>query len=488
MLFRYLIIGLMSAFLVLSIAAADVGDTLWTTLYGTSFADYPTSIAQTSDGGYLITGWTLFWTGNDKNVYLVKTDSLGDTLWERTYRWSMDDVATSVQATSDGGAIMAGWTNSRGAGGTDVLVIKTNSDGDTAWTKTYGGVYEDTAYCIRQTADGGYIVCGVTYFDDGGGGSFQNYWFKLNASGTRQWGYCSGGGYGAAANCIIPVTGGYIFTGWMKNSSGTSFVHAEKIDTSGQNIWTQSYSQIPNSMGNCIIPSADGQYIICGNVTPQGGSQQALLMKINTSGDIVWNYNYGDTDIESGSNVRQTLDNGFLISGNKKPALIPDSSKFYLVKTSAAGTFAWEKTYAFGSYNDGVCALVTSDSNFTFVGATNWRDTLNGDICLAKIQGYTINDIKNDLPLPISPEIKLSNYPNPFNSQTIIKFNLHETSPIKLQVFDILGRRVADLLDCVLPAGYHEIEWNGINQSAGIYYCILKSGYESKSIKLLLLK
>lgn len=486
--FRYCIYLFALNLVCSSVAIADVGDTLWTALYGTPYADYPTSITQTADGGYFMVGWTLFPFNDYKNVYLVKTDSLGDTLWEKTYRWALNDVAMSIQSSSDGGAILAGWTNSRGAGGTDVLVIKTNSNGDTSWTKTYGGAYDDTAYCIIQATDDGYIVCGVTYFDDGGGGSFQNYWFKINATGTRQWGYCSGGGFGACANCIIPVTGGYIFVGWMKDSSGTSYVHAEKVDASGQNIWTQTYNQVPNSIGNCIIPSSDGQYIICGNVTPQGSSQQALLMKINTSGDIVWNYNYGNTDIESGANVRQTLDNGFLICGYKKPALFQDSSKFYLLKTSAAGIFDWDKTYTFGSLNDGICALATSDSNFTLIGATNWRDTLNSDLCLLKIQGTETNQIEADVSQPTSPEIHLANYPNPFNSKTLIKYNLPESGPVKLQIFDILGRQVSMILDHNQLAGNYEIIWDGINQSAGIYYCRLTTKYGSRNTKMLLLK
>ena len=132
------------------------GDTLWTRTYGGTSDDYGYSVQQTMDTGYVIAGKTNSF-GNFYQVYLIKTNSFGDTLWTRTYGGAGYDDGRSVQQTSDGGYIVAGWTNSFGDGN-QVYLIKTNAQGDTLWTKAYGGTDGDLGYSVQQTSDGGYIV------------------------------------------------------------------------------------------------------------------------------------------------------------------------------------------------------------------------------------------------------------------------------------------------------------------------------------------
>jgi len=144
------------------------GDTLWTRTYGGASADCGYSVQQTSDGGYIITGYTYsFGAGapDSANVYLIKTDTSGDTLWTRTYSGTGNDYGRSVQQTADGGYIIAGYTHYFGMGppdSTNVYLIKTDASGDTLWTKTYGGTSPDFGYSVQQTADGGYVIAGYT--------------------------------------------------------------------------------------------------------------------------------------------------------------------------------------------------------------------------------------------------------------------------------------------------------------------------------------
>jgi len=160
-------------------------DTLWTRTYGGSSDDGAYSVQQTTDGGYIMAGQTLSFGAGNYDFYLVKTNSLGDTLWTRTYGGNVHDCAYSVRQTADGGYIVAGYIYSFGAGSDDFYLVKTNSQGDTLWTRTYGGSNSDLAYSVQQTADGGYIVAGYT--ESFGAGDHDFYLVKTgpDQSGTE---------------------------------------------------------------------------------------------------------------------------------------------------------------------------------------------------------------------------------------------------------------------------------------------------------------
>ena len=137
------------------------GDTLWTKTYGGSGSDYGASVQQTVDGGYIIVGTTNFGAGST-DVYLIKTDVNGDPLWTKAYGGTGVEQGMYVQETSDGGYIITGFTISFGAGGSDVYLIKTDSIGDTLWTRTFGGTSDDYGHSVYQATDGGYVIVGYT--------------------------------------------------------------------------------------------------------------------------------------------------------------------------------------------------------------------------------------------------------------------------------------------------------------------------------------
>jgi hypothetical protein len=130
---------------------------LWMKTYGGNCQEYGCSVQSTSDGGYIVAGYSWsFGAGNPfhTNVYLIKTDAKGDTLWTKIYGDTANDRGYSVQLTSDGGYIIAGFTESFGSGKSDVWLLKTDSNGDTLWTKIYGGEDEDLGYFVQQVSDG----------------------------------------------------------------------------------------------------------------------------------------------------------------------------------------------------------------------------------------------------------------------------------------------------------------------------------------------
>lgn len=193
---------------VLLIKTTGSGDTLWTRTFGGSDADMGYCVKQTSDGGYIIIGLTASFGAGYSDFYLIKTDAGGNSEWEKTFGGSGSDKGYSVQQTSDGGYIVAGTTSSFGAGSDDAWLIKTDGNGDTLWTNTFGGVNLDWLFAVEQTSDSGYIVAGQTrsfsYTDEA-------WLIKTDINGNILWTKLLGGdGEDLSRDVKQTVDGGYI--------------------------------------------------------------------------------------------------------------------------------------------------------------------------------------------------------------------------------------------------------------------------------------
>ena len=185
--------------------------------FGGSGADYAYSVQQTTDGGYILAGYTASFGAGSIDAWLIKTDADGNKVWDKTFGGSGDDIAYAVQQTSDGGYILAGYTWLLGAW-YDAWLIKTDANGNKVWDKTFGGRRSDFAYAVQQTSDGGYILAGWTagsYFV----GNPYAWLIKTDANGNKVWDRTFGGrAYGGSsqeiANSVQQTSdGGYILAG-----------------------------------------------------------------------------------------------------------------------------------------------------------------------------------------------------------------------------------------------------------------------------------
>jgi len=258
---------------------------LWTKTYGGKSWDEGWAVQQTTDGGYIVAGYTLSFGAGNYDVYLIKTDANGDMLWTKTYGGRKEDYGRAVQQTTDGGYIVAGYTRSFGAGWKDVYSIKTDANGNILWTKTYGGVNNDHGYAVEQTADGGYIVAGETY-------SF---------------------------------------------AAGKADVYLIKIDVNGNTLWTKTYGGADIDIGYAVQQTTDGGYIVAGETSSFGaGWKDMYLIKTDANGNIRWTKTYGGSAVDEVYAVQQTTDGRYIVVGETYN-FGAGGADVYLIKTDANG-------------------------------------------------------------------------------------------------------------------------------------------------------
>jgi len=264
------------------------GTEQWSQTFGGTSYERGRSVQQTSDGGYIIGGYTESYGGGDYDTYLIKTDASGNELWSQTFGGSGADFGYSVQQTSDRGYIIAGWTESFGAGEQDVYLIKTDSSGTEQWSQTFGGSSGDYGWSVQQTADGGYVIAACTY--SYGAGSFDVYLIKTDASGNEVWSQTFGGSEDDRSYGVQQTSdNGYIIAGYtMSYGAGSIDVYLIKTDESGNEVWTQTYGGSSEELGFCVQQTTDGCYIITGSTNSYGvGNYDVWLIRLDSETGVI---------------------------------------------------------------------------------------------------------------------------------------------------------------------------------------------------------
>jgi hypothetical protein len=412
------------------------------------------SVQQTSDGGYIITGYTdLFGTGNN-DAYLIKTDASGDTLWTKSYGGSGLDEMNSVQQTSDGGYILAGRTSSFGAGWWDAYLIKTDSAGNVLWTRTYGGTNDDDARSVQQTTTGGYIVLGGT--QSFGHGGWDAYLIRADSNGDTLWTRTYGGTDLDAGNSVQQTSeGGYILAGTSYSfGAGNGDVYLIKTDSSGNVLWTKTYGGTNYDGASSVQQTSDGGYIIAGS-TGTFPSLDIYLIKTNASGDTLWTKTYGGTGRDEGHSIQQTSDRGYVLTGHTN-SFGAGGHDAYLIKMNSFGDTLWTKTYGGGESDWANSVQQTLDGGYILTGGTCSFGDISGDVYLIKTDGEGISGMNDFSPCPAkSQTFVLSVRPNPFTSFTTLPGHYST----RFALYDISGRRVGtykgDRIGADVPQGVY---------------------------------
>ena len=358
-------------------ASAEEPQMEWNKTFGGSGAEWGWSVQQTTDGGYIIAGYTDSFGAGQEDIYLIKTDQKGELVWSKTFGGTSEDVGYSVQQTIDGGYIIAGRTASFGAGNCDVYLIKTDQNGNEEWSKTFGGTCLDSGESVQQSSDGGYIIAGYTF--SFGAGSADVYLIKTDKNGKLEWSKTFGGTHWDGGKSVQQtIDGGYVIAGYMDSFGAGSYddylmnydVYLIKTDEKGDEEWSKTFGGAANDHGYSVQQTSDAGYIITGSTRSFGAHiEDVYLIKTDKNGNEEWNKTFGEADGNCGYSVQQTSDGGYIIAGS---TLSLEGPKFevYLIKTDPNGKLEWSKTFRRSDVDAGYSGQQTSDGGYIIAGCT----------------------------------------------------------------------------------------------------------------------
>ncbi len=345
----------------------------WSLPIGGTGTDRAYSIQQTADGGYIVAGYTYSFGAGGADAWVLKLNANGSVAWQKTYGGTNGDWASSIQQTADGGYIVAGFTSSFGAGGDDAWVLKLNDDGSVAWQHAYGRTGSELAYSIQQTADGGFIVAGST--NSFGAGGNDAWVFKLHTNtGFVDWQKTFGGtGDDVVTSIHQTADGGYIVAGYTDSFGAGSYdAWVLKLNADGSVAWQKTYGGTGNDSFASIQQTADGGYIVTGSTNSfgAGGSGDAWVLKLNADGSVAWQKTYGGTHGDLATSIRQTADGGYIVAGITS-SFGGWSFDAWVFKLNADGSIAWQKSYG-GTGSDHANSIrQTADGGYIVAGYTS---------------------------------------------------------------------------------------------------------------------
>lgn len=403
-----LFMALMTGIVVLpSMVGATVPVEQWNKTFGGVNNDGMTSGQQTLDGGYIMAGYTDSSGAGGKDVWLIKTNSSGVVQWNRTFGGALADYANSVQQTSDGGYIIAGYTSSFGLAsghGANAWLIKIDDNGTEEWNKTYGDVSGGSAKFVRQTSDGGFIFAGsktVWGWTD----TWSVLWLlKTDSMGNIEWNKPLG--YFGGANSVQQTfDGGYILAGTAADTgNGASYALLLKFDSQGNTQWNNSFNKTAGNYVNFVQQTANGGYVVAGIKL-----NHVWFVNINSNGTEEWNRSFGGAGTDNGLSVMQTLDNGYVLAG-MTGSFGAGSYDFWLIKTDSNGSHQWNKTFGGPQSDAGYFGQQTSDGGYILGGYTNSFGAGGNDAWLVKIASdaeITPTPTPTPTPQPLTASITL---------------------------------------------------------------------------------
>jgi len=346
----------------------------------------------------------------DEDAWVVKLDAEGYILWTNCLGGIDDDGVGSIWETSDGGYVVAGLTgstdgdvNGNHGGYADAWVVKLDAVGDTLWTKCLGGSEGDGAASIQQTSDGGYVVAGYTQSTDGDvhgnhGGLYDAWVVKLAAARDTLWTKCLGGSQWDHANNIQQtIDGGYVVAGHSRSTDGdvhgnhgNSDAWVVKLDAAGDTLWTKCVGGSGNDEARCIQQTSDGGYVVAGHtwstdgdVNGNHGSLDAWVMKLDAVGDTLWTKCLGGSNGEGANSILQTNDGEYLVAGwtssidGDVHGIQGGISDVWVVRLDDGGDTLWTKCLGGSQWDLAFAAQQTSAGGFVLAG---WTESTNGDV------------------------------------------------------------------------------------------------------------
>lgn len=383
------------------------------------------SVVATNDGGYLVLGFTQSIDGDvsttktsiQYDYWLLKFDKSDQLQWQKTLGGTQDEKAYKIIRTNDAGFAIVGYSKSNNGdlssneGFEDVWILKLDATGTIVWKTNTGFSGSDQGYTIVQTSDGGYFVGAILDVTASGGqGNARarnasrhaggDYWaLKLNTSGTIEWRRYFGGANTDTCYDAVETNDGYILIGSsdsndvdIKGNKGTYDFWVVKIDKTGKLLWEKSYGGSEIDEARAITKTNDGNFIVIGDtrstdkdVSKNNGGADLWLIKIDTTGKLLWEKTIGGSSFDVGRSIQKTTDGGYLISGssrsNDNNIINKGQNDAWILKIDNKGNQQWQQTV--GGNNIDFCYDATELSNGTII-AVGESSSNSGDISTNK--------------------------------------------------------------------------------------------------------
>jgi hypothetical protein len=425
-----------------SLGFSQVPDTLWARTMGGANSDLGECIQLTADSCLIIAGHTQSFGAGASDFYLIKIDANGDTLWTRVYGTSGDEVCYHVLQTPDNGYLLTGLS------GDSLCLMKTDTTGYVEWTKYYMDGYDCIGYRACVSSDNGYVITGHCH------GSLGDVWLlKTDTLGDTLWtgayGFGSGDDWGQD---VLEVSDGYVIV-------GTSFytgadVYLLKTDYDGVQLWEKWYGGNMHDAGYSIVPTFDNCYYVVGMYWATTTEADAWVLKINDSGDTLWTKTYGGYGTDYGLGIVPTeTDSGFVITG--ETALPSAPADLYVLKCDAQGDSVWLRTYG-GGLPDGAESMTKMyDGGFAICGYTRSFGAGSYDVWILRMSGEPGVQEENDEDM------------RQHMLGTIVTGPLSLFGDREYRIFDVIGRQIHTL-----------------NPAPGIYFIEVDGKISEKIVKI----
>lgn len=355
-------------------------DTVWTRAYGGSGGDMAYHVTEASDGGYLVTGFTIpdFW----EDAWLLRLDRSGDTVWTRAYGGSNAE-RTSAVVEVPGGYMLAGGYLNVSTFECDGYAVRADLSGDTVWTRVLGGPGYDEFYSAVASDDGGIVACGRT------AGDGEDAWLvRLDSLGDTVWTRRFGGSGSQNAFALARAAdGGYLLAGSTNAAGPDQDYYLVRTDSAGDTLWTRSYSRAGAGLAYALCPTRDGGCALVGTQS-DGNGTGVLLVRVDADGDTLWTRACGGAGAGAGWSVQETPDHGFIISGTTSSGGNGDWD-FWLARADSAGDTLWTATHG-GPSDDGLgYGLQTRDGGYILAGWTASYGAGEVDAWLVRLSAET---------------------------------------------------------------------------------------------------
>lgn len=304
--------------------------------FGGPHDDHAHSVIVLSDGGFAILGSTTRERNGVKNMFLIRTDSQGNELWAKSYGGNTNEIGYSLAETRDGGFILLGSTEHPGTNHKNIFMVKTFQDGMVDWTRTHGGFNDDVGFYIAET-DYGFIYTGYTHnyaiYPQANSNIFI---VKTNFNGIVTSAITYGStGYDYGKSLILHPEGGYIVLGTTSNSSSVKNIYLSRIDENiSIPLWAQSIGGSVNHVAACMKITPEGNYIITGTKELSEDNHVIFLLKTDTEGNEIFFETYGGSGLQRAEAVEIARDGGYIIFGSNKTG---GNSMMTLIKTNSNG-------------------------------------------------------------------------------------------------------------------------------------------------------